>query len=112
VTTNRIIDPATDTWYHTEIFNDILAQGFIPLTATAGTTVGSIVDGPPQSEGSNNAETLLAATPAGQAYLNVNESAYNTVAGTNFPTTNTSISSASNPLGYCTVVSTNSSGTA
>lgn len=112
VTTNRIIDPATDTWYHTEIFNEILAQGFIPLTATAGATVGSITDGQPQSEGSNNAETLLAATPAGQAYLDVNESAYNSVAGTNFPTTNTSISSASNPLGYCTVVNTNSSGTA
>jgi hypothetical protein len=112
VTTNRIIDPATGVWYHTEIFNTILAQGFIPLTASAsGTTVASVTDAAPQSEGSNDAYTLLNATPAGQKYLNVNESGYNAVAGTSFPTTNTSISSATNPIGYCSVVATDTSGT-
>ena len=112
VTTNRIMDPATETWYHTELFNTILAQGFIPLTAVAGgTTVGTVTDGPPVSEGLNNAYTLLNGTTAGQAYLTDNESAYNSVVGTSFPTSNTSISSASNPLGYCSVVSTNATGT-
>ena len=111
---NDITDPATGLWYHDEIFNTILSQGFIPLTAVAtNTTVGGLQDGAPGSEGQNDAYTLLNSTPAGQAYLNVNESNYNSViTGDNFPATNTSISSASNPTGYCLVSSTNSTGTA
>lgn len=110
---NDIADPATGLWYHDEIYNTILSQGFIPLTAVAGgPTVGALVDGPPGSEGGGDGYTMLNSSPAGQAYLNVNESAYNSVHATdNFPTTNTSIESQANPVGYCLWSSTNGTGT-
>ena len=96
-----INDPLTGKWYHTEIFDDIVANGFIPIDATvSGTTIS---DSAPEPEGSVNhgAETLLAAgSPAyGATYL-----------GSDAPgqTSNTSIPTASNPLGYCQVSSTDS----
>ena len=35
-TANQIIDPNTGVWYHTEIFDAELANGFIPLDASVG----------------------------------------------------------------------------
>ena len=73
---NDIVDPATGLWYHDEIYNTILSQGFIPLTAIATTTmVGGLTDGDAGSEGGGDAYNLLNSTTAGQAYLDVNESA-------------------------------------
>ncbi|HXZ62328.1 MAG TPA: substrate-binding domain-containing protein, partial [Acidimicrobiales bacterium] len=50
-TTNDIVDPTTGLWYHDEIYNTIVANGFIPVTATDSTTQfgGSdgLQDGPP-----------------------------------------------------------------
>jgi hypothetical protein len=99
---NDIIDPATGLWYHDEIFNTILANGFIPVTASAGATFGSIIDGqaiPENTKGvTHTAAGLLEATngPGGTEY----GASY---LGTDAPgqSSNTSIPTAPNPTGYC-----------
>jgi hypothetical protein len=97
--TDDITDPTTGVWYHTEIFNDIVNAGFIPIDATvSGSTIS---DASPAAEGSvnNGAYSLLSAgTPAyGAGYLQTNAPS---------ASSNTSIPTSSNPLGYCQVSST------
>jgi ABC-type phosphate transport system substrate-binding protein len=92
----QIVDPFTGLWYHTEIFDSIVNSGFIPLTATAGATEASVVDGPavPENASSgadgNTAYALLSAgTPQyGASYLN------------------SSVPTATNPSGFCLVFNT------
>jgi hypothetical protein len=101
---NEIVDPSTGVWYHTEIFNTIFGNGFIPVDATGGATQSTVADGPPAPE-------LATGTPGGYSLLNatVGSSTYGaTYLGAAAPgqTTNTSISTASNPVGYCIVSNT------
>jgi hypothetical protein len=104
---NEITDPATGVWYHTEIFNAILANGYIPVTATAGDTFGSVVDGAPGPENASGAThdayMLLSADngPGGSQY----GATYLDAAPTG-QSTNTSIPTATNPMGYCILTST------
>jgi hypothetical protein len=98
--TKDIVDPATGLWYHDEIFNAIIQAGFIPLDATVGTTIGSITDGSAAIEdaaaGTHTAYSILNATVGGSKY-----GATYLMGGTNH-----SISSASDPKGYCIVTDT------
>jgi ABC-type phosphate transport system substrate-binding protein len=95
-----IVDPNNGIWYHDEIFNTITANGFLPVTASASGGFGTVVDGAPISENAaaNAAHTafdLLSgadATTGGNTYLNTAAPGQ---------TTNTSISHASDPIGYC-----------
>jgi ABC-type phosphate transport system substrate-binding protein len=103
---NEITDPANGLWYHTEIFNTILASGFIPVNATdALPTFGTIADGTPIPEnaagGTHTAFSLLSAvtgsTAYGASYLSANAPGQ---------TSNTSIPTTANPNGYCIVSTT------
>jgi hypothetical protein len=95
-----IVDPNNGIWYHDEIFNTITANGFLPVTATATGGFGTVADGAPISENAaaNAAHTaydLLSgadASAGGSTYLNTAAPGQ---------TTNTSISHASDPIGYC-----------
>jgi hypothetical protein len=101
---NDIVDPTFGLWYHDEIFNLIVANGYIPVTATdAGGTFGGptgLQDGPPISENAgagalHSAYDLLSGADfsnGGSTYL-----------GTDAPgqTANTSISTAPDSVGYC-----------
>jgi len=96
---NEIIDPATGVWYHTEIFNTIVDNGFIPVTAADSGGFGALTDGPPISENAaagatHTAYSLLSAgTPAyGATYLNTDAPGQ---------TSNTSIDTGTDPTGYC-----------
>jgi hypothetical protein len=98
-TTKDIVDPSTGKWYHDEIFDTILANGFIPLdaTVTAG-KFGTIKDQAPWHENTagvvHTAYKLLHAATYGKTYLTAGGS------------TNASISSATNPYGYCLIHNT------
>jgi len=105
----QIDDPSTGVWYHTEIFNTIIANGFIPVTATDSTTAfggpTGLADGPPISENAAGAThtagaLLSAGTPAyGATYLSPNVPGQSTGG-------NTSIETGSNPTGYCILSTT------
>jgi ABC-type phosphate transport system substrate-binding protein len=103
---NDLIDPANGLWFHDEIFNTIVANGFIPVNATdAATTFGTMADGAPIPENAagatHTAYSLLSATTGGTQY----GAAY---LGADAPgqTSNTSIPTATNPLGYCIMSTT------
>jgi ABC-type phosphate transport system substrate-binding protein len=101
---NDIIDPVTGLWYHDEIFNTIVANGYIPVTATdnGGTFGGTtgLQDGAaiPENSAANSQNTAYDLLSG--ADLNSGGSIY---LGTDAPnqTSNTSISTAPNPSGYC-----------
>jgi hypothetical protein len=98
-TTKDITDPASGLWYHDEIFNAIIANGFIPLDVTASTTYASISDGTPQLEDVHASQTgysLLSTAPGGETYLMTG--------------TNKSITKKADPIGYCLVHSTTTAG--
>jgi ABC-type phosphate transport system substrate-binding protein len=107
VASNEIIDPSTGVWYHTEIFNTIIANGFIPVTATDSTTsfggATGLTDGPPKNENASGAthtaySLLSAGSPAyGATYLNTDAPGQ---------TSNTSIPTSTTPVGYCIVSTT------
>ncbi|HXZ61684.1 MAG TPA: hypothetical protein VEG62_03000, partial [Acidimicrobiales bacterium] len=108
-----IVDPATGLWYHDEIFDTIVANGFIPVTATdTSGSYGDLADGPPISENAAAGDTytaydLLSGTDlssGGSTYLNTSSGV--TVSGDTYP--NTTISEQSDPIGYCILSDTNS----
>ena len=110
---NEIVDPATGTWYQTEIANAIEAAGFIPIDATAsGTGYGDIVaPTAPIAEGSvtHTAYNLLSgATDPSGSTTPVTLAGASTYLDTAAPgqSTNTSIPTTSNPLGFCQVSTT------
>jgi len=107
-TPNELIDPATSLWYETEIDNNIVANGFIPIRASAtGSGDNNLVyPTAPTAEDSgvvgNGAYSILSAEGAnGSAYTS---NLYG--AGAN-PT----IPSANNPTGYCVVSTTDTNST-
>jgi ABC-type phosphate transport system substrate-binding protein len=96
-TAKDITDPSSGLWYHDEIFATILSNGFIPLGATVSAgKFGTIKDGAPFLENTagvvHTAYKLLNTSGYGATYL---------MSGTNH-----SISSSSNPLGYCFIHTT------
>lgn len=101
VATNEITDPATGVWYHTEIFDTILANGFVPVDATGGTLINTIAEGPAAAENAagatHTAYSLLSAGSYGASYLS---------AAAPGQSTNTSIPTSSNPSGYCILSTT------
>jgi hypothetical protein len=109
----KIVDPANGTWYHTEIFNTIVANGFVPVTATGGGTFATLADGAPAPENAGSG----ADTNTAYNMLNtggVDAAAGATYLGTAAPSqsTNTSISTSNDPLGYCILSNTDGSGNA
>jgi len=100
--TNDIVDPATGLWYHDEIFNQILASGFLPVNAVAGAGIADTTDGAalPNENAANATHTaysLLSASGYGAAYL-----------GADAPgqTSNTSIPTGTSMPGYCILSTT------
>jgi hypothetical protein len=106
-TAKDIVDPATGLWYHDEIFNTIVANGFVPVTASASAGFATLADGQPISENAGSGHD----TNTAFNMLNtggVDAAAGATYLGTAAPgqTTNTSISTAADPIGYCILSNT------
>ena len=101
---NDIVDPTFGLWYHDEIFNLIVANGYIPVTATdAGGTFGGatgLQDGSPISENAGAGAPHTAYSLLSGADFASGGSTYLDTAAPG-QTTNTSISTASDPVGYC-----------
>jgi ABC-type phosphate transport system substrate-binding protein len=109
----KIVDPANGTWYHTEIFNTIVANGFVPVTATGGGTFATLADGAPAPENAGSG------ADTNTAYNMLNTGGVDAAAGTTYlgtaapgQSTNTSISTSNDPLGYCILSNTDGSGNA
>jgi len=97
--TDAITDPATGLWYHDEIFDTILGNGFIPLSAT-GATYATLADGAAFPEDTN-------VPVAQQAYTLLNTGGYGSTYLTAGPSSvNGSINTTSNPVGDCIVSTT------
>ncbi len=99
---NDIVDPATGLWYHDEIFNQILASGFLPVNAVAGAGIGATTDGPalPNENAANATHTaysLLSNAGYGATYLDTDAPGQ---------TSNTSIPTGSSMPGYCILSTT------
>jgi ABC-type phosphate transport system substrate-binding protein len=99
---NDIVDPNTGLWYHDEIFNTILANGFLPITAVAGSNIADTTDGQALSNEvsgtvTHGAYSLLNSGGYGASYL-----------GADAPgqSSNTSIPTSTTPDGFCLVSST------
>jgi len=108
VASNEIFDPTTGVWYHHEIYSTIIANGFIPINATepsGDTGFGDLVDGPPSSEnaaaGTQTAYSLLSAPVGSSTY-----GATYLSAPAPGQSTNTSISTSADPVGYCVLSGT------
>jgi hypothetical protein len=99
---NDIVDPATGLWYHDEIFNQILASGFLPVNAVAGAGIANTGDGPalPNENAANATHTafsLLSAGTYGASYLTADAPGQ---------TSNTSIPTTTSMPGYCILSTT------
>lgn len=107
-----IIDPATGLWYHDEIYNVIVANGFIPVDAKITSPLYGDLDaedGPAQPENAagatNTAYSLLTAdngpsgTEYGETYLSPNVPGASSGGNTSIPT-------GSNPDGFCILSTT------
>ena len=99
---NDIVDPATGLWYHDEIFNQILASGFLPVNAVAGAGIADTTDGPAlanenAANATHTAYSLLSSGTYGASYL-----------GADAPgqTSNTSIPTGTSMPGYCILSTT------
>jgi ABC-type phosphate transport system substrate-binding protein len=106
VASNEITDPATGVWYHTEIFDTIIANGFIPVTAKDSETgFADLTDGAPNPENAagatHTAYSLLSAADGSSTY-----GATYLSAAPSGQTSNTSIPTSANPSGYCILTTT------
>jgi hypothetical protein len=99
---NDIVDPSTGIWYHDEIFNQIIASGFLPVNAVAGAQIANTTDGPAlanenAANATHTAFSLLSAGTYGASYL---------TADAPNQTSNTSISTTTSMPGYCILSTT------